>query len=303
MTNVYMLNEINGEVALSDNKLGDLPSNQYLPSRIELKNQLTCTKHNLDIALSLGIQLVEELEQDVSLAQKKLTEMDSFKFTTQRVLIEKDTLLQEAVLNKAYLADQIPKTSSESEVAGGVLEGPDVSEQKKGNDNASSETTWGFYRDYFLKNSKTEIPSMKLHLLDIDEVTKHELFRNIGYLAMTWPFSMLITERSSIDKTNLLVNLVLGDKDKYVQRGKKDSKVPYYEDISFSYIPSKRILNTRTFSSKRSKLIIIEDLCLDSDRLENDPLAIQLRFDILLNLQKEIDAKQKHKEKNASANS
>ncbi|CAG8766668.1 15739_t:CDS:2 [Dentiscutata erythropus] len=104
---------------------------------------------------------VEELEQSVSLVQKELTEMDSFKrklelentelftkniyldlekkdledtlaekknelaqmkdnlVTTQRALIEKDTLLQEAVLNKAHLAEQIPKTSSESEVAGG----------------------------------------------------------------------------------------------------------------------------------------------------------------------------------------
>ncbi|CAG8545936.1 10946_t:CDS:2, partial [Dentiscutata heterogama] len=42
--------------------------------------------------------------------------------TTQRAIIEKDTLLQEAVLNKAYLAEQIPKISSKSEVARGVLE-------------------------------------------------------------------------------------------------------------------------------------------------------------------------------------
>ncbi|CAG8808816.1 15825_t:CDS:1 [Gigaspora margarita] len=55
---MYTLNEINSGVALvSGNKLGDLPSNRYPPSRTELENQLTCTKHDLDIALSSGIQL------------------------------------------------------------------------------------------------------------------------------------------------------------------------------------------------------------------------------------------------------
>ena len=63
---------------------------------------------------------------------------------------------------------------------------------------------------------------MKLRLLDMNEVTKHELSQNISHLAMTWPFSMLVIGRSGSGKTNLLANLVLGDKDEYVQRGKKD---------------------------------------------------------------------------------
>src|SRR5215216_5381667 len=58
MAKVHTLNKINGGVALvSDNKLGESPSNRYPSSRIELENQLTCTKHNLDIALSSGNQL------------------------------------------------------------------------------------------------------------------------------------------------------------------------------------------------------------------------------------------------------
>ncbi|CAG8819552.1 6713_t:CDS:1 [Gigaspora margarita] len=58
MANVHTLNEINSEMALvSGNKLGDLLSNQYPPSRTELENQLTCTKRNLNIALSSDIQL------------------------------------------------------------------------------------------------------------------------------------------------------------------------------------------------------------------------------------------------------
>src|SRR5256885_10022125 len=58
MANVHTLNEINNRAPLvSSNKLGDLPSNQYPSSRTELENQLACLKHDLDIALSSGIQL------------------------------------------------------------------------------------------------------------------------------------------------------------------------------------------------------------------------------------------------------
>jgi hypothetical protein len=63
------------------------------------------------------------------------------------------------------------------------------------------------------KNQKTGLPPMKLRLLDMDEVTKHESFQNIGHPAMTWPFSILVTERSGSGKTNLLANFVFGDKD------------------------------------------------------------------------------------------
>ena len=58
MANIHMLNVINnGAPLVSGNKLGDSPSNRYPSSWTELKNQLTCVKHDLDIALSSGIQL------------------------------------------------------------------------------------------------------------------------------------------------------------------------------------------------------------------------------------------------------
>ena len=168
----------------------------------------------------------------------------------------------------------------------------------------------------------------------------------------------------------------------------KDPRAPYYEDISFSYIPPEKIPSTRAFSPKRSTLIIFEDVCLapehiqnrigqffgngrhrniscvyvtqkyhkldtftcentthlvvfnsgsshediskiirrytddvknasmvinsylrkgefvvfDLTRPEDDPLAIRLRFDTPLNLQKEIMVRQKRKEKSAPAN-
>ena len=71
------------------------------------------------------------------------------------------------------------------------------------------------------KNQKTGLPPMKLRLLDMDEVTKHESSRNIGHPAMTWTFAMVVTGKSGTGKTNLLANLVLGDKDEYVQKGEK----------------------------------------------------------------------------------
>ncbi|CAG8642525.1 1193_t:CDS:2, partial [Dentiscutata heterogama] len=45
-----------------------------------------------------------------------------------------------------------------------------------------------------------------------------------------------------------------------------------------------------------------EFVVFDLSRPEDDPLAIQLRFDTLLNLQKEIEARQKYKEKSTSPN-
>ncbi|PKK56113.1 hypothetical protein RhiirC2_800725, partial [Rhizophagus irregularis] len=58
MANVHTLNEINNGASLvSSNKLGDLPSNRYPPSRIELENQLACANRDREIAISCGNQL------------------------------------------------------------------------------------------------------------------------------------------------------------------------------------------------------------------------------------------------------
>ena len=56
MANIHTLNEINNEAPLvSGNKLEDLPFNRYPSNRTELENQRL--KHDLDIAISSGIQL------------------------------------------------------------------------------------------------------------------------------------------------------------------------------------------------------------------------------------------------------
>ncbi|PKK55260.1 hypothetical protein RhiirC2_802907 [Rhizophagus irregularis] len=103
----------------------------------------------------------------------------------------------------------------------------------------------------------------------MDEVTKHESSQNVGHPAMTWTFAMVVTGKSGTGKTNLLANLVLGDKNKYVQKEEKDPRAPYYKDISFSYIPPKKISSTRAFSPKRSTLIIFENVCLTPEYIQN----------------------------------
>jgi len=115
---------------------------------------------------------------------------------------------------------------------------------------------------------------------------------------------MLVIGRSGSGKTNLLANFILGDKDKYVQRGKKggsryikcddlivcgyhpdelkwayvryiynmiskDPRASYYENISFSYIPPERIPSTRAFSLERSKVFIFKDICLAPEHIQN----------------------------------
>ena len=71
------------------------------------------------------------------------------------------------------------------------------------------------------KNQKTGLPPMKLYLMVMDEITKHESSRNVGHPAISWPFAMLVTERSDTGKTNLLVNLVFGDKSEHIHKRQK----------------------------------------------------------------------------------
>ncbi|CAB4418758.1 unnamed protein product [Rhizophagus irregularis] len=121
---------------------------------------------------------------------------------------------------------------------------------------------------------------------------------------MTWPFRMLVTGSSGTGKTNLLANLVLGDKGEHIHKRikggtryircddliicgyhpdepkwafvrymynviSKDPQAPYYENIRFRYIPPENIPSVKTFSPTRSTVIIFEDLCLAPDHIQN----------------------------------
>ncbi|GES76624.1 hypothetical protein GLOIN_2v1790954 [Rhizophagus clarus] len=137
---------------------------------------------------TLGLKnKVKEIEKKI--AKKDLLEV------LQKALSERNSLIQEAKLKEptnACLAKQIQKTSSEYEVHEGTRSCLSASDQNK--------------------------PSSVSKLEKDNDITSPELIRP---QTMTWPFSMLVTGRSGLSKTNLLANLVLGDKNEYVQRRKK----------------------------------------------------------------------------------
>src|SRR6266542_4379910 len=154
------------------------------------------------------------------------------------------------------------------------------------------------------KNQKTGLPPMKLYLMDMDEATKHKSFQIQSHPASpSWPFSMLVIGKSGSDKTNLLVNLFLGNKAECIYKGKKgrsryiacddlivcgyhpdkpkwgfvrkmygiiskDLKVLYYENIRFSYILPEKIPSVRAFSPEQSTAIIFEDVCLAPEYIQ-----------------------------------
>src|SRR4051794_29334191 len=107
-----------------------------------------------------------------------------------------------------------------------------------------------------------------------------------------------------VRKTNLLGNLVLGDKGEHIHEGREgrsryircddlivcgyhpdepkwtfvrymygliasNPKAPYYENIRFSYISPERIPNVKSFSPKRSTVIIFEDLFIAPEHIQN----------------------------------
>ncbi|GES74840.1 hypothetical protein GLOIN_2v1830120 [Rhizophagus clarus] len=286
---------------------------QALQTRVEeLEQDLSSVQEELLEMESLQSR-AEKLKRDLSLAQKELLEIESLRpkwelrnaelftknidldlekrdledtlikkknnlATAQWALIEKDTLLQEAILNNSYLVEQISKISRKSEVLGGV------SGLEKDNGITSSETTPKLAHSVFFQH--------------------HESSRNVGHPAMSWPFAMLVTGRSGTGKTNLLANLVLGDKSEHIYKRQKgrsryircddlivcgyhpdepkwafvrymygkiasNPKAPYYENIRFSYISPEQIPSVKSFSPERSTVIIFEDLCVAPEHIQN----------------------------------
>ncbi|PKY51991.1 hypothetical protein RhiirA4_469344 [Rhizophagus irregularis] len=80
--------------------------------------------------------------------------------------------------------------------------------------------------NYYIANAqKPEESSAYVILLTSPKAELYNsLWKSEGHLVMTWPFSKLVTGESGSGKTNLLGNLVLDDKDEYVQRGEEGSK-------------------------------------------------------------------------------
>ena len=99
------------DISLAREELTEMES---LRHKWELRNAELFTK-NVDLDLEN-----RDLKDTLIKKKDELAQMIDNLAIAQKAMIEKDTLLQEAVLNNTHLAKQIPKTSSESEVIGGV---------------------------------------------------------------------------------------------------------------------------------------------------------------------------------------
>ncbi|CAG8459066.1 22452_t:CDS:2 [Cetraspora pellucida] len=363
-----------------ESEIRDYASSKSLAKYFKSKNELVI-KENDTLPIITNKQNPESLIQDIT--------------------IEGAVCTDEALANDKY---QIPPIIKIKELLQNKPEG-----QTKNYGSSS----------LFSKKISFTLPPMKLYLIDIDEANKHELIRNIGHLAILWPFSKVVSSKSGTDKTNILGNIFVVNKGECIYKKKKsrscyiqcddlivcgyhpnepkwafvryiyeviasDSRVSYYENIRFKYILPEKILSIISFFPKRSTVIIFENLCIasksiqnriilfftyrchrnispiyvmqkyhyvliiicenithlvifnsgslyedilkiikcytndvksvsmvinsylhkdefivfDLNKAEDDPLAIRLRFDTLLDLQKEIELRQKHKIKN-----
>src|SRR6266542_1502461 len=115
-----------------------------------------------------------------------------------------------------------------------------------------------------------------------------------------WPFCLLVTGGSHSGKTNMIINLILGNKLQHIFKGKKGDKYiknddlilvgkhaepkwklirnaihifanspeSYWKNISFQTIKAEKIPDISKFSTKRSTIIVFEDLCAESKKIQ-----------------------------------
>src|SRR3954451_13957143 len=142
---------------------------------------------------------------------------------------------------------------------------------------------------------------MEFFVYNVDEIPRKSLkHMKSNRFAPDWPFRLLVTGGSHSGKTNMVINLILGNKLQRMFKGKKgdryiknddlilvkkhaepkwelvknaihifaNSLKPYREDVTFKRITPDKIPDITKFSPDRSTVVVFEDLCAESKKIQ-----------------------------------
>ncbi|UZO29389.1 uncharacterized protein OCT59_022867 [Rhizophagus irregularis] len=180
----------------------------------------------LDENISLELANMK-LEDTLTKKKDELMWVKDDLLSAQKAVIEKDSFLQET---NFLLLEHISKTSSESKQNEAI--GGDKGLEKDNeitSPEITSESPYSLFFQHAIIFIITGLPPMKLYLMDMDKATRHKSSQIQSHSASpSWPFLILVTGKSGLDKTNILANLFLGNKAECIYKDKKGPRGTSY---------------------------------------------------------------------------